>query len=193
MIHHLNGRLAEKNPSYVVIECGGVGYRVNISLNTYSLLGSDEAVTLLTHLQIKEDAHTLFGFHSASERELFRKLISVSGVGTTTAQMMLSAYKPDDIVRGIVNEDVDFLKSIKGIGAKTAQRVIVDLKDKLSKEDLGDQISTSSYNTSKDEALSALLALGFDKNSSNRVLDKILKAEPELGLEDLLKQALKNL
>lgn len=193
MIHHLNGRLVEKNPNYVVIDCGGVGYRVNISLNTYSAIGNDEAISLLTHLQVKEDAHVLFGFISKDERELFLKLISVSGVGTTTAQMMLSAYQTEDIIRGIVNEDVGFLKSIKGIGAKTAQRVIVDLKDKLSKGEIGGEISLSSYNTAKDEALSALLALGFDKNSSNRVLDKILKTEPELELEELLKQALKNL
>lgn len=193
MIHHLKGRLIEKNPSYVVIECGGVGYYINISLNTYGQLGADEACTLLTHLQVREDAHTLYGFAEKEERELFRHLISVSGVGASTAQMMLSSYSPLEITKGIVNEDVNFLKSIKGIGAKTAQRVIIDLKDKLVKEDFSSEISFNQYNTNKDEALSALIALGFDKRKANQVLDKLLLSAEDWTVESLVKAALKKM
>lgn len=193
MIHHLNGRLIEKNPSFVVIECNGVGYYINISLHTYEQLGNDEACKLFTHLQVREDAHTLYGFAEKEERELFRHLISVSGVGASTAQMMLSSYTPVEITKGIVNEDVNFLKSIKGIGAKTAQRVIIDLKDKLAKEEFNSEISFSQYNTNKDEALSALIALGFDKKKSNQMLDKLLTSGEDWTVEGLVKAALKKM
>lgn len=194
MIHHIKGRLFEKSPTHAVIEAGGVGYFLNISLITFSKLGNEENVTLYTHLSIKEDAHTLYGFAEKSEREIFRQLISVNGVGASTARVMLSSMTADEITSAIVTGDVDALKSIKGIGAKSAQRIIVDLKDKLGKiEGLEQNILTFANNTSRDEALSALLALGFTKNSVDKVLNKVLKAQPDLDVEGLIKEALKNL
>lgn len=194
MIHHIKGRLVEKAPTHAVVEAGGVGYFLNISLITFSKLGNDENCTLYTHLSIKEDAHTLYGFAEKSEREIFRQLISVNGVGASTARVMLSSMTADEITAAIVTGDVDALKSIKGIGAKSAQRIIVDLKDKLGKvEGIEQNILTFANNTVRDEALSALLALGFTKNSVEKVLNKVLKAQPELDLEGLIKEALKNL
>lgn len=194
MIHHINGRLVEKSPTHAVIEAHGVGYFLNISLITFSKLGNDETCKLFTHLSIKEDAHTLYGFAEKSEREIFRKLISVSGVGSSTARVMLSSMTADEITSAIITADVDTLKSIKGIGAKSAQRIIVDLKDKLGKiEGLDQHILTFSNNTTRDEALSALLALGFTKISVEKVLNKALKTQPELDVESLIKEALKNL
>lgn len=194
MIHHLSGRLIEKNPSYVVIECAGVGYYINISLNTYSKIGSEENLRLLTHLIVREDAHILYGFATDSERQLFKQLISVSGIGAATAQMMLSSLGADEIIAAIVQEDVNTLKGIKGIGPKSAQRIILDLKDKLNK---GDDINLDNFasfnNTLKIEALSALIALGFDKNTSNKMIDKVLKKTPDLTVEELVKMALQNL
>ncbi len=192
MIHHLKGNIVERTPSYLVIECSGVGYMVNISLNTFSQITSDQQL-IYTHFVVREDAQVLYGFVQKEERMLFLKLISVSGVGASTAQMMLSAYNPQEIVGAIINEDVNFLKSIKGIGAKTAQRVIVDLKDKLEKEDLPVEIFATAHNTSKDEALSALIALGFDRKASNKVLEKIMTNSPDLKVEELVKSALKSL
>jgi len=192
MIHHLKGNIVERTPSYLVIECSGVGYMVNISLNTFSQITSDQQL-IYTHFVVREDAQVLYGFVQKEERMLFLKLISVSGVGASTAQMMLSAYNPQEIVGAIINEDVNFLKSIKGIGAKTAQRVIVDLKDKLEKEDLPVEIFATAHNTSKDEALSALIALGFDRKVSNKVLEKIMTNSPDLKVEELVKSALKSL
>ncbi|MFT4898560.1 MAG: Holliday junction DNA helicase RuvA [Flavobacteriales bacterium] len=194
MIHHIKGRLTEKSPTHAVIEAGGVGYFLNISLVTFSKISNDENCTLYTHLSIKEDAHTLYGFAEKSEREIFRKLISVSGVGASTARVMLSSLSSDEITAAIVTGDVDTLKSIKGIGAKSAQRIIVDLKDKLGKiEGLEQNILTFSNNSARDESLSALLALGFTKNSVDKVLNNVLKAQPDLGVEGLIKEALKNL
>jgi len=194
MIHHIKGRLTEKSPTHAVIEAGGVGYFLNISLVTFSKISNDENCTLYTHLSIKEDAHTLYGFAEKSEREIFRKLISVSGVGASTARVMLSSLSSDEITAAIITGDVDTLKSIKGIGAKSAQRIIVDLKDKLGKiEGLEQNILTFSNNSSRDESLSALLALGFTKNSVDKVLNNVLKAQPDLGVEGLIKEALKNL
>ena len=194
MIHHIKGRLTEKSPTHAVIEAGGVGYFLNISLVTFSKILNDENCTLYTHLSIKEDAHTLYGFAEKSEREIFRKLISVSGVGASTARVMLSSLSSDEITAAIVTGDVDTLKSIKGIGAKSAQRIIVDLKDKLGKiEGLEQNILTFSNNSARDESLSALLALGFTKNSVDKVLNNVLKAQPDLGVEGLIKEALKNL
>jgi Holliday junction DNA helicase RuvA len=194
MIHHIKGRLTEKSPTHAVIEAGGVGYFLNISLVTFSKISNDENCTLYTHLSIKEDAHTLYGFAEKSEREIFRKLISVSGVGASTARVMLSSLSSDEITAAIVTGDVDTLKSIKGIGAKSAQRIIVDLKDKLGKiEGLEQNILTFSNNSARNESLSALLALGFTKNSVDKVLNNVLKAQPDLGVEGLIKEALKNL
>lgn len=194
MIHHIKGRLIEKAPTHAVIEAGGVGYFINISLMTFSKLGDDEACLLYTHLSVKEDSHTLYGFAEKTEREIFRKLISVNGVGASTARVMLSSLTSDEITSAIVMGDVETLKSIKGIGAKSAQRIIVDLKDKLGNIDgVEENILTFSNNTSRDESLSALLALGFAKNSVEKVLNKIIKAQPDLDVEGLIKEALKNL
>lgn len=194
MIHHIKGKLIEKAPTHAVVEAGGVGYFLNISLITFSKLGNDENCTLYTHLSIKEDAHTLYGFAEKSEREIFRQLISVNGVGASTARVMLSSMTAEEITMAIVTADVETLKSIKGIGAKSAQRIIVDLKDKLGKIDGVEQnILTFTNNTNRDEALSALLALGFTKNSVEKILNKVLKAQPELNVEGLIKEALKNL
>jgi len=194
MIHHISGRLVEKAPTHAIIEAGGVGYFINISLLTYSKLKATEACMLYTHLSVKEDSHTLYGFAEKTEREIFRKLISVNGVGATTARIMLSSLTSDEITAAIISGDVDTLKSIKGIGTKSAQRIIVDLKDKLGKiEGLEENILTFNNNTHKDEALSALLALGFTKNVVEKVLIKVLKAQPDLDVEGLIKGALKNL
>jgi len=194
MIHHIKGRLVEKSPTHAIIEASGIGYFLNISLITFSKLGNDENCTLYTHLSIKEDAHTLYGFVEKSEREIFRQLISVNGVGASTARIMLSSMTAEEITTAIITSDVNALKSIKGIGAKSAQRIIVDLKDKLGKIDSIEQnILTFANNTNRDEALSALLALGFIKNSVEKVLNKVLKAQPDLDVENLIKEALKNL
>jgi len=156
MIHHLKGKLAERNPTYVVIECGGVGYFVNISLHTFSKIAEVENISLYTHLQVKEDSHTLFGFAEKSEREIFRLLLSVSGIGSSTARTMLSSLSPPQIRDAIANGDVPTIQGIKGIGAKTAQRVILDLRDKVLKVYDIDEVSGNSNNTNKEEALSAL-------------------------------------
>ncbi|MFL9837166.1 Holliday junction branch migration protein RuvA [Flavobacterium sp. ST-75] len=193
MIAHLQGRLVEKTPTEVVIDCNGVGYQVNISLHTFSLLPDSENIRLYTFLQVKEDAHTLFGFIEKAERELFKLLISVSGVGAGTARTMLSSLEPKQIINAIASGDVATIQSIKGIGAKTAQRVILDLKDKVLKVyDLG-EVSVSGYNTNKDEALSALEVLGFNKKAAEKVVDKIVRENPDVTVETIIKQALKNL
>ncbi|MBC31917.1 MAG: Holliday junction branch migration protein RuvA [Muricauda sp.] len=193
MITHLRGKLVEKNPTYVIIECNGVGYFLNISLNTFSCIKDEENIKLYTHLQIKEDAHTLFGFATRTEREIFRLLISVSGIGSSIARTMLSSLNPEQIRDAIANEDVATIQAIKGIGAKTAQRVIVDLKDKILKVyDIG-EVSPSSNNTTKEEALSALEVLGFARKQSEKVIDKVLAQDSSLSVENIIKQALKNL
>ena len=163
----------------VVVDCNGVGYLLNISLHTYSQIPDQENLKLYTHLQVKEDSHTLFGFSSLAEREIFRLLISVSGIGSSTARTMLSSLTPQQVKEGIAHEDVALIQSIKGIGAKTAQRVILDLKDKILKVYDIDELSTNKNNTNKDEALSALEVLGFAKKQSERVIDKILSNQPE--------------
>lgn len=191
MIHHLNGRLLEKNPAYCIVECGGVGYFVNISVHTYSKIGDSEQVRILTHLQITEDAHTLYGFIEEEERRLFRSLITVSGIGCNTARMMLSSMTPVEIETCIAREDVASLKRIKGIGEKTAQRVILELKGKLKKE--GNMGSPVSFLKIKDEASIALLTLGFQRNAIELTLEKLIKNEPSISVEDLIKQALKSL
>lgn len=193
MITHLQGRLVEKNPTDVVIDCNGVGYLVNISLHTYSLLPTTESIRLFTFLQVKEDAHTLFGFVEKQERELFKLLLSVSGIGANIARTMLSSLEPKQIIQAIASNDVLTIQGIKGIGTKTAQRVILDLKEKVLKVYGLDDVSSTTYNTNKDEALSALEVLGFNRKIVEKVMDKIVKDSPNASVEDLIKQALKNL
>jgi len=193
MITHIQGRLTEKNPTDVVIDCNGVGYLLNISLNTYSQIPDQENLKLYTHLQVKEDSHTLYGFASLAEREIFRLLISVNGIGASTARTMLSSLTPKQVREGIASEDVALIQSVKGIGSKTAQRVIIDLKDKILKVYDIDEAMVSQSNTSKDEALSALEVLGFAKKQSERVVDKIIGNLPDANVETIIKEALKNL
>jgi Holliday junction DNA helicase RuvA len=193
MIAHLQGKLVEKSPTQIIIDCGGVGYHVNISLHTYSLLPNTDFIKVYTHLQIKEDAHTLFGFMEKSEREIFKMLLSVSGIGASIARTMLSSLDPKQITNAIASGDVVTIQSIKGIGSKTAQRVILDLKDKVLKLYDLDEVSMSQSNTNRDEALSALEVLGFLRKSSERVVEKIVKEDPEASVESIIKKALKNL
>jgi Holliday junction DNA helicase RuvA len=193
MITHLQGRLIEKHPTHVVIDCGGIGYFVNISLNTFSQLPDAENIRLFTHLQVKEDSHTLFGFMEASEREIFRLLLSVSGIGSSTARTMLSSMDPHQIRDAIAHGDVPSIQAIKGIGAKTAQRVILDLKDKILKIYDLDEVYPNSNNTKKDEALSALEVLGFQRKQAEKAVDKVLGQDASLSVENIIKHALKNL
>jgi len=194
MITQLQGKLVEKNPTNVVIDCNGVGYFVNISLNTYAALPEGEAIKLYTYLQIKEDAHTLYGFLTKAEREVFVLLISVLGVGAGTARTMLSSLTAAQVRNAIVNGEVATIQSVKGIGAKTAQRVVLDLKDKMLKlQDFADA-PISAVSTHKEEALAALEVLGFVRKQAEKVVDKIVQVAPEsLSVEDIIKQALKSL
>jgi len=193
MITHIQGKLTEKNPTNVVIDCNGVGYHLNISLHTYSQIPDQENLRLFTHLQIKEDSHTLYGFSSLSEREIFRLLISVSGIGTNIARTMLSSLTPKQVREGIAIEDVALIQSVKGIGLKTAQRVIIELKDKVLKVYDIDEGSISISNTNKEEALSALEVLGYTKKQSSRVVDKIIATNQDANVETIIKEALKKL
>jgi Holliday junction DNA helicase RuvA len=193
MITQIKGRLVEKNPTHVVVDCSGVGYLLHISLNTFSSLPDSEAITLFTHLSVKEDSHTLFGFIDKTEREIFRLLISVSGVGPSIARTMLSSMSSEEIQQAIASENIALIQSVKGIGAKTAQRVIIDLKDKILKTFDLNSISVIKNNTNKDEALSALEVLGFNRKQSDKVLNAILKEQPEASVELLIKGALKSL
>ncbi|MDB9726103.1 Holliday junction branch migration protein RuvA [Flavobacteriaceae bacterium] len=193
MITHLRGKLVEKNPTEIVVECGGVGYLVHISLHTYSLLPSEEAVSIYTHLQVKEDGHSLYGFTEVSERAIFRLLISVSGIGANTARTMLSSLSPEELRDAIAASNVGTIQSVKGIGLKTAQRVIIELKDKILKIYDLEELSTPLDNTNKEEALSALEVLGFARKQSEKMVEKILKASPSLSVEDIIKQTLKGL
>lgn len=193
MIAHIQGRLVEKTPTDVVIECSGVGYHINISLHTYSQIPDSENLKLFTFLQVREDAHTLYGFVEKQERELFKLLLSVSGVGANTARTMLSSLQPTQIIQAIASNDVATIQGVKGIGTKTAQRVILDLKDKVLKVYDLDDVSLIPNNTNKDEALSALEVLGFNRKTAEKVIDKIVKDVPNASVEQLIKQALKNL
>lgn len=193
MIAQIHGKLVEKSPTDVVIDCGGVGYHVNISLNTFGKLPAQDHIKLYTHLIIKEDAHTLYGFVEKSEREIFKMLISVSGIGAGIARGMLSSIEPKQIIQAIGSGDVALIQSIKGIGAKTAQRVIIDLKDKVLKLYDLDEVSIVQSNTNRDEALSALEVLGFVRKASEKMVDKIIKENPDATIETIIKQALKNL
>mgnify|MGYP001324695178 FL=1 len=193
MITHIQGKLVEKTPTHVIIDCSGIGYFVNISLHTFSQIPDQEAIKVFTHLQVKEDSHTLYGFISYSEREIFRLLISVSGIGANTARTMLSSLTPKQIREGIAVGDVALIQSVKGIGLKTAQRVIIDLKDKVLKIYDIDETSLTQNNTNKDEALSALEVLGFMKKQSERIVEKIVVSSPDATVEFIIKEALKNL
>lgn len=191
MIEYIKGKITSLTPTYVVIETGGLGYFVNISLSTFSKLENMEECSLLIHEVIREDTHLLFGFNNADERYIFRLLISVSGVGANTARMMLSSVEASGIEKAILQSDVNLLKGIKGIGAKTAQRIIVDLKDKVGKSADAAEIFADQGNTIREEAFTALVMLGFPKNSVNKSLDKLLREERDLTVEQLIKKALK--
>lgn len=194
MIAHLNGRLSESFPTHLVVECGGVGYRVNISLNAYSKIGKLENIKIFTHLIVREDAQILYGFYSKQERELFLKLISVNGVGPSSAMVMLSSMEPEEIVMAIENADAKKLQSIKGIGAKTAQRIIIDLKDKIEIDELNfGTINNNSKNKSKFEALSALEVLGIPAKTAEKILEVVIKEFPEGETDVLVKETLKRI
>ena len=193
MITHLKGKLIEKNPTNIVVDCNGVGYSVNISLHTFSQLPSGENVKLFIHLQVREDSHTLFGFSSKVEREVFRLLISVSGIGASIARTMLSTLSPEQVMEAITQNNIAVIQSVKGIGAKTAQRVVLDLKDKIIKIYGLDEVSLVSGNTNRNEALSALETLGFARKQVEKVCDNIVNKNPNASAETIIKQALKNL
>lgn len=192
MYEYIQGKIAELTPTSVVIDNQGIGYYIDISLNTYSALSAKEQAVVFIHYVVREDAQLLFGFYNKSEREIFRHLISVSGIGANTARMMLSSLSPAEVKEAILTGNVKLLNSVKGIGAKTAQRVIVDLKDKVGKSEISDEFLLSQSNTNREEALSALVMLGFAKNTVEKVLDKLLKANPKAEVEELVKQALKS-
>lgn len=189
MIHHLSGKLIEKNPTNVVVECNGVGYFVNISLNTFSGLGNNEAIKIFTKLIVREDAQLLYGFATTEERTMFEQLISVSGIGPNTAMIMLSSLIPEEIAHAIQSEDVKTIQSIKGIGAKTAQRVIIDLKDKMLKLNFSSENMFVQSNTNRFDALTALVSLGFDKKAAEKAIDKV--AQSDDTVEKIIKDALK--
>jgi holliday junction DNA helicase RuvA len=193
MINYIKGTITEINPTSVTIETGGIGYFINISVNTFSKLDGKSESKILVHEVIREDAHQLFGFADKGERDIFRLLISVTGIGANTARMMLSSLNPGEVEKAIIESNVNVLKSVKGIGLKTAQRVIVDLKDKVGKQSAAGEIFTFADNTKREEALSALVMLGFARSAVSKVLEKIIRDEKNLTVEDLIKKALKNL
>lgn len=191
MIDYITGTVTELNPAFAVVECNGIGYGINISLNTFSALEKDTSCRILIHEAIREDAHLLYGFATADERDLFRQLITVSGVGAGTARMMLSSVTPSDLREAIISGNVAILKGVKGIGLKTAQRIIVDLKDKIGKHAGAGEILTFSDNTAREEALSALVMLGFARSSVLKVIDNILRENKKLQVEEIVRKALK--
>ena len=192
MITQIKGRLVEKSPTELVVDCNGVGYSINISLNTFSQLNDEENIKLFTHLIVKEDSHTLFGFSTKSERELFKLLISVSGVGASTARTMLSSLTPVEVISSINNEDVNSVQSIKGIGSKTAQRIILELKDKvLSLESDDSQIQMISKDA--DEAITALEVLGYSRKQTSKIVNQIKTENHGITVESLIKKALNKL
>ncbi len=194
MITHIKGKLIEKNPTYAIIESNGVGYFLNISLNTFSAISDNENLLLYTHLNVREDAHTLYGFINKLEREIFRLLISVSGVGPSTARVMLSSMTTEQIQQAIASNDTVAIQSVKGIGAKTAQRVIIDLKDKILKTySISENSLDYNHNTIKNEALSALEVLGYTKRQVEKLIQKIIQETPNITLEEIIKKSLKNL
>lgn len=193
MYEYIKGNVAELTPTSVVIDAGGTGYFINISLTTYSRLNGRENTMVFIHQVVRDDAHLLYGFYDKKERTIFRLLISVNGIGANTAVMMLSSYPPEELRNAIISENVSVLKSIKGIGAKTAQRVIIDLKDKIGKSAVSDQIFASQDNTIRNEALSALEMLGFNKRAIEKTIEKILIEQPDISVEKLIKIALKRI
>ncbi len=194
MITHIKGRLTEKSPTNVVIETNGIGYWINISLTTFSQIPDQENIKLFTHLQIKEDSHSLYGFYTIKEREIFRLLISVSGVGTSTARTMLSSLTPEQVIDSISSNNVSIVQSVKGIGSKTAQRLIIELRDKVLKiYDIDDEAFVDLNNTTRQEALSALDVLGVNKKSAERLVDKIIKDNADITVEEIIKETLKNI
>jgi len=193
MIDYIKGAITQITPTFLTVETGGIGYFINISITTFSKLEGKVDFKILVHEVIREDTHQLYGFAESGERDIFRLLISVTGVGANTARMMLSSLSPGEIEKAISGSDVNLLKSIKGIGLKTAQRIIVDLKDKLGKHTGGDEIFAVADNTNREEALSALVMLGFAKSAVSKVLDKIVREENNLTVESMIKRALKNL
>ncbi|WP_321376388.1 Holliday junction branch migration protein RuvA [uncultured Draconibacterium sp.] len=193
MYEYIKGNIAEISATNMVVEAAGIGYFIHISLNSYSILNGKKDVKVFLHQMVREDAHTLYGFATTSERELFRSLISVNGVGASTAIMMLSSLNPDELKAAVTTENVNVLKAVKGIGAKTAQRIIIDLKDKLGKMPESGQILSVADNTIKNESLSALVMLGFVKKDADKIVSKILQEQPEATVESVIKQALKRL
>lgn len=193
MIDYIKGSITRITPTFLTLETGGIGYFINISITTFSKLDGKNEFKILVHEVIREDSHQLYGFADSEERDIFRLLISVSGVGANTARMMLSSLSPGEIEKAIIGSDVNILKSVKGIGLKTAQRIIVDLKDKLGKQSGSSEIFAFADNTKREEALSALVMLGFVKSAVSKVLDKIVREEKNLTVEDMIKRALKSL
>jgi holliday junction DNA helicase RuvA len=195
MIAYIKGEIAHKSPTFIIVEAAGVGYHINISLYTYARVEKLEAVKILTHLHIKEDAHTLYGFADSAERSLFVHLISVSGIGPNTAQLILSSMNPDELRAAIIGEDVNALQRLKGVGPKTAKRIILDLKDKMMKDSGGEAIALApQHNTIREEALSALVALQFNRIQAQKALNRILNDKPGVGsVEELIKLALKEM
>ena len=193
MITQLRGRLVEKSPTSVVIDCQGVGYLVNISLFTFGQLTDEENIQLFTYLQVREDAHTLYGFTTDLERQLFRLLIGISGIGANTARTMLSSLSPSEIGQAIQGEQVDVIQSVKGIGAKTAQRVVIELRDKIQAVVADAGIPAVSSNTNREEALSALVVLGYQIKSCVKVIDELLSMDAEMSVERLIRNALNKL
>lgn len=193
MITQIQGKLVEKNPTQVVVDCNGIGYEINISLFTFSSLSSDENIKLFTHLQVREDAHILYGFFTVLERAVFRLLISVSGIGSSTARTMLSSLTPAEIQHAIGAEDVATIQGVKGIGLKTAQRLIIELKDKIKSLHGTDEIPVFKSNTIKEETLSALEVLGYSRKASEKIVDKLIQGEPDSSVEGLIKSALNKL
>ncbi len=193
MITHIQGKLVEKNPSYVIIDCNGIGYFINITINTYEKIPSEEHLKLFIHLIIREDSHTLYGFYDVVEREMFKLLINVNGVGPSTARMVLSKLTPKEFQKAVVTNDVGVVKSVKGIGPKSAQRIIIELKDKLDKDLDINNLSLPVENKIKEEALNALEVLGFTKKQIEKVIDSFLKKDPTISVEELIKQTLKKI
>lgn len=192
MYAYISGKLIEKTPAFVIVDVQGIGYHINISLNTFAAIGNQQHVKLFTHLSVKEDAHILYGFHDVEERSLFLNLISVSGVGANTARIILSSLNTNEAIEAISGGNIAVLQRVKGIGSKTAQRIVVDLKDKVSRTSgLTSEKTDLSYNTNREEALSALLILGFNKAAVEKVLARLLQNEPSAPVEKLIKEALK--
>jgi Holliday junction DNA helicase RuvA len=191
MYAFISGKLTSITPAEVVVENQGIGYNINITVNTYSVIKDLREVKLFTHLVVREDAHILFGFADENERKLFQLLITVSGVGANTARLILSSLTTDEAYHAITSGNVAVLQGVKGIGGKTAQRIVIDLKDKLLKQDINIEKVSTSHNTLMDEALSGLLILGFNKNTAEKALNKVLKQTEINNVEGLIKEALK--